>query len=195
MLGCTASDEQHRQQREPDAAEEVVAAEQQPGVDAVGEPAGADRADDVEDADDREQPGRGGLLHAVVVRGRHEVGADQPVGGRAADREAGDERPEGAAVRGDAQRVDRGAGGVGPCDERDLVLLDDADLLGGRGRGSAVRLDAEVGRPVAQEHQHERDDGEGGRRDDQRRDAPPGALRDDRDHRQEHQLPGRAARR
>ena len=41
-----------------------------------------------------EQARGGRLRHAVVVRGRDEVGGDQAVGGRAADREAAGEQPE-----------------------------------------------------------------------------------------------------
>ena len=56
---------------------------------------------------EREQPGRGRLGHAVVVRGRDEVGADQPVGGRAADREGAGEQPERPVTR--ASPSDRSA--------------------------------------------------------------------------------------
>ena len=88
MLGCDVRRHQRRQRHQADAAQDVVADEQQPRVDLVGEPARRDRADDVEDADHREQRRgrRGG--HAVVVRGRDEVGGDEAVGGHPADREA-----------------------------------------------------------------------------------------------------------
>ena len=61
------------------------------------------------------------------------------------------------------------------------------------GRRAAVRGDAEVARPVAQQPGHQRDDGEGGGRRAERR-RPPAVHRvDPGDQRQEDQLPGRAA--
>src|ERR671917_165735 len=68
-------------------------------VGAVGEPAGEDRAGDVEDADDGEQPGGGGDRHAVVVRGRDEVRLHQPVGRHAADEKTTGQQPERPLLR------------------------------------------------------------------------------------------------
>ena len=96
-LGCTCGPSSTGTTSRRQAAQEVVAEEQVARVDPVGQPARGDRADDVEDADQREQPGRGRLGHAVVVRGRDEVGADQAVGRPAADPERQEQRPEGPA--------------------------------------------------------------------------------------------------
>ena len=114
MLGWVLAANRSRQHQQGQAAQRVVDAEQHPGVEPVGEPAGEDRADDVEDPDQREQVGRCRRRHAVVVRGRDEVRADQPVGGRAADREAAGEQPERRGTGGVAQRGQRPAGRAGP---------------------------------------------------------------------------------
>ena len=103
--GWTARRKQHRQEQQRDAAQRVVDRQQPARVEAVGEPAGGDRADDVEDADDREQRGGRRDRHAVVVGGGHEVGPDQAVGGGAADREGAGEQPERAGAG--APRQDR----------------------------------------------------------------------------------------
>ena len=63
--------------------------------------------DDVEDPDDGQQARRGGFRHAVVVGGGNEVGADQPVGGGAADGEPGHERPERADLAGALEHLQR----------------------------------------------------------------------------------------
>ena len=80
--------QQRRQHQQPDAAERVVERQQDPRIDPVGERPGRDGADDVEDPDQGQQAGRRRGRHAVVVRGRHEMGADQPVRAGPADREA-----------------------------------------------------------------------------------------------------------
>ena len=95
----------HDQQRHP--AEPVVDEQQQPGVDPVGEPARPDRADDVEDADHREQAGRGRRRHPVVVGRRDEVRPDQPVRRPAADPEGADQDPERPGARALDQRPHR----------------------------------------------------------------------------------------
>jgi hypothetical protein len=82
------------QREEAQAAERVVPEEQDARVVAVGEPAGAGRADDVEHADDGKQARRGNLAQPVIDRGRNEVGPDQPVRRRTADEEAAGEQPE-----------------------------------------------------------------------------------------------------
>ena len=106
--------EQPGQHQQPDAPEEVVDRQQDPRVDLVGQRAGDDGADDVEDADQGEQPGGGGLGHAVVVGGGDEVGADQPVGRRAADGEAAGQGPEGRGSARVAQRQRGRAGRLRP---------------------------------------------------------------------------------
>ncbi len=91
--------EQPGQQQQPDAAERVERQQQNARIDPVGEPARGDRADDVEHPDHHQQPGRGGGGQAVVVGGRHEVNADQAVGGGAADGERAGQGPERPGVR------------------------------------------------------------------------------------------------
>ena len=90
------------------AAQHVVDDEQAPRVVAVGEHAGADRADDVEDADQGEVAGRGRRGDRVVVGGGHEVGLDQPVRRQPAHEEAAEQQPERAAAPGVAERAERG---------------------------------------------------------------------------------------
>ena len=108
--------QQPGQHQQTDAPEEVVAGQQDPRVDLVGERAGHDGAHDVEDADQGQQAGGRGHGHAVIVSRGHEVGADQSVGGRPADRESAGQRPEGPGLGGVPQRpqgaLDR-AGRVG----------------------------------------------------------------------------------
>ena len=94
-----------------ESAQQVVDDEQPPRVGAVGQPARADRADDVEDADQREEAGGGRRGDVVVVGGRHEVGLDETVGRQAADEEAAEQQPERAAVPGVAERTERGRTG------------------------------------------------------------------------------------
>ena len=57
-LGWTCGPEQRRHDEQREPAQEVVAEEQVARVDPVGQPARGDGADDVEDADQREQAGR-----------------------------------------------------------------------------------------------------------------------------------------
>ena len=63
--------EQPRHDQQGHPAEPVVDEQQQPRVHPVGQPAGADRADDVEDADHRQQAGRG---RPAACRGRARPG-------------------------------------------------------------------------------------------------------------------------
>ncbi len=102
--------EQLGQDQQRRAPQGVVDAQQHPRVDAVAQPAGEDRPGDVEDADDGQERGRDRFGHAVVVGGRDEVGADQAVGGRAADGEAAGQVPERPGAGGVAQRPDRAGG-------------------------------------------------------------------------------------
>ena len=81
-----------REQAEP--AQPVVPREQQTRVVTVGQPAGARGADQVEDADRREQRRRGHLAEPVIDRGRDQVRPDQAVRRGAADEEASGEQPE-----------------------------------------------------------------------------------------------------
>jgi hypothetical protein len=63
----------------------VVDNEQQPRVDAVGQPAGEHRPGHVQNADGREQARSDGGRHAMVVGRGNEVHSDQPVSGHPAD--------------------------------------------------------------------------------------------------------------
>jgi hypothetical protein len=118
----------------------------------------------------------------VVVRGRDEVGADQAVGGGAADREAAGEQPERAGPGRRAQRAHGPRGSAARRLRQDLLRRDGP--VGGH---------AEVRRLVAQPPHHEGYHGERGRRDDQRGGTPPARLDDGGQQRQEDQLAGRAA--
>src|SRR4028118_1418274 len=62
-------------------AQDVVAAEQDPRVEPVGQPAGADRADDVEDADQGEQAGSGRRAQAAGGARRGGGAPASPAGG------------------------------------------------------------------------------------------------------------------
>ena len=94
QAGMCGGGHEARQHQQGHTAQRVVPAEQQSAVDPVGEPARRDRADDVEDTDEREQAGRRGLRHAIVVGSRDGVRADQTVGRRAADGERPGQQPE-----------------------------------------------------------------------------------------------------
>src|SRR6266850_3997295 len=79
---CT---ERVRQREQAEPAQAVVPREQESRVVAVGQPARADRADEVEDADRGEQRGRRDLAEAVVHRRRNQMRADEAVRRGAAD--------------------------------------------------------------------------------------------------------------
>ncbi len=84
--------ERQIEQRKPAQA---VIPEQQPAiVETVGQPAGADRADEIESAHHGEHARRRRRGQAVVVAQRDEMGLDQPVGAAAADEEGGEQHPE-----------------------------------------------------------------------------------------------------
>ena len=186
-LGCTVAAEQpgHDEQRQP--AQEVVAEQQVAAVDAVGQPAARDRADDVEDADQREQAGARGRRHAVVVGGGDEVGADQPVGRPAADPERDEQDPERPASGRLPQHASASRAGA---------------RVGGAGRGRAsspggapyggCRRRAGRSRSSQPDQRHQQ---QGERGDQAGRPPPARALGQLGDERQEHQLARRAGRR
>jgi len=130
------------QQREP--AQPVVPEEELARIESVREPAAGRRADEIEDAHHREQAGRSHLGNAVIHARRHEVRADQPVRGSAADEEAAREEPEVSLARALPQDAER----IG---ERVLARGHERRRV----RGCAVRQDAHVGRPVAHEERHQ----------------------------------------
>ena len=171
-----------REDEQRQAAQAVVPEEQPARVVAIGEPARAEGADEVEDADHGEQAGGRHLGHAVIHRGRDQVRPDQPVRRRAADEEAPREQPErrGAGRRHEA--ADRGPERVLAQDHR--VVLD-----------GAVGAQPDLGGAVPQEERDERQrERERDDRHRQRGRAP--ALRGDdpAEQRQEHELAGRVAR-
>ena len=100
-----------RQEQQAHAPEAVVDEQEAARIDAVGQPAARDRADEVEEAHDRERARGGHGGEPVVDRVRDEVLADEAVGRGAADEERAGEEPE---VRGpdraDASRPDRRGG-------------------------------------------------------------------------------------
>ena len=84
--------ERQIEQRQPAQA---VIPEQQPAiVEAVGQPAGTDGADEIEDAHHRQHAGRGDRRQPVIVAQRDEMGLDQAVGAAAADEERAEQHPE-----------------------------------------------------------------------------------------------------
>ena len=97
--------------QQAEATQDVVHDEQAARVVAVGEDAGADRADDVEHADQGEVPGRRRRADRVVVGGGQEVRLDQPVRREAAHEEAPEQQPERAAAPGVAEGAERGVDG------------------------------------------------------------------------------------
>ncbi len=176
--------ERQIEQRQPAQA---VIPEQQPAiVEAVGQPAGADGADEIEDAHHRQHARRGDGRQPVIVAQRDEMGLDQAVGAAAADEERAEQHPE-----------DRRAGGL-LQHERAATCSSETRPTPAAGGGDtallAVKRQAEIARPVA--HQGEGDDtGERQHAADDRpaRSASRKLVVDLRDQRQEHQLPGGVA--
>ena len=120
--------------------------------------------------------------HAVVVRGRHEVGADQAVGGRAADREAAGQQPERP-----------GPGRGAPARRRARAAA--PPVAGGAGDdlGRAVGGQAEIRRVFAQQPHHQGYDRQRGPGHDERRRTPAVVADQHGEQRQEDQLTGRPA--
>ena len=98
------------QVEQADAAEAVVQEQQAARVEAVAQPAGRDRADEVEGAHQGERPARRGRREPVIDGVRDEVGADDAVRGRAADEERAREQPE--LRRADGAAHDPGIGAL-----------------------------------------------------------------------------------
>ena len=125
--------------------------------------------------------------HPVVVRGRDEVRADEPVGRPAADPERHEQDPERPRPRGVAQRGQRQPGGAGRRGQRR------ASAAASGGAPYAVRADvlgpvgAAARRTSGHQRQRERGDQPGGP-------APARPVGQLGDHGQEHELPGRARR-
>ena len=92
---------------ERQSSKPVVPRQEPPAAPAVRQPARPGRPYQVEHAHEREQARRPDLGDAVVVRRGDEVGADQAIGGRAADEERGGEQPE-VARAGAFARARRG---------------------------------------------------------------------------------------
>ena len=166
-------------------AQHVVHDEQPPGVGAVGEVARADRADDVEHADQRQVAGGRRRRDVVVVRRRHEVGLDQPVRRQPAHEEAAEQQPERAAVPGVAEGAERGADRLG-C--RGLTRRSACPRSRRRGAGPCPR-DGRAGTSTTIGIDREGADG-----DRHAHPAPPDALGQPRQQGQEHELPARRRR-
>src|SRR5262249_34325125 len=186
-----AGAERRGQHQQRDAAQAVVPQQQPARVDPVGEPAGGKCAGHVEDADQRQQAGGGGLRDPVVVAGRDQVGADQAVRRGAADRERAGQQPERRAAGRLGQRPQRGAdrvrrrgGGRGS--------RGGGGGTGGGGGGRAAGRAPDGGGSSPEERRRQRHPRAGARRD--REGGPPPAVvhRQVGQQRQEHQLPGGA---
>ena len=175
--------QQERQNEQSESAEGVVRGEQDARVEPVGQPAGRDGSDDVEDPDQGEQAGRNRLQHAVVVGARNEVGSDQTVGGCTADGESGDERPEGAVFARPHERSDG-----------DLCGVAALRLVVGPALRCTVRRHTDIDRMIAYPDEHEWNDHERTSGHEQRCLPPAGVLDEKSDERQEGELAGRAAR-
>ena len=132
-------------------AQQVVRDEQLARVDPVREPSTADRADDVEHADQRQVATCGGVADAVVVRRRDEVGLDEPGRRQSAHEEAAPQEPEDPAGPRHSQGVECG---------RDRAPGDHDGRCGRIVRPRAVGGEADVLGPVAQEDGDDRDDPE-----------------------------------
>ena len=125
--------------------QQVVDEEQLARVDPVGEPSAADRADDVEHADEGQVATGRGVADAVVVGRRDEVGLDEPGGRQAADEEAAAQAARTTPlVHAIAQGAERGADRVrvtttaGRAHRRARAVAAEADVLGWLRRKTAT---------------------------------------------------------
>jgi hypothetical protein len=162
-----------------------VIPEQEPAiVVAVGQPAGRDRACEIEHAHGREQARGLHLRDAEIEAHRNEMHLNQAVGRGATDEEGREQNPERSRFCRIAQRAERGG-----------------DDRRGRGRRHRQRFGAgvaewpqtEIARTVAHQEQHQaRRYGEHGA-DQRQRNSPAEPLGEAREQRKEQQLPGRDA--
>ena len=104
------------------------------------------------------------------MSGSHEVGTDEAVGGPPADEEAGSEKPECLGACGFSQSQQRDA-------SRPDAFVKQR-RIGHPVAGSPIRKYADVGRAVAEENQHERNDRQRERGEHERSGTPPVRHRD-----------------
>ena len=153
------------EQREP--AEAVVPEEELARIESIRQPAAGRGADEIEYAHHRQQAGGAHFGDAVVHAGRNEVRTDQAVGARAADEEAAGEEPE----VGLARALPQYANGVG---ERILARL----RLRRLPRKRSVGKHSQIGRTIAHEERHQRQQQDNDRGDQERDRAPALVLGD-----------------
>ena len=168
-------------------AAQPVIPEQQPAiVEAVGQPAGADGAEEVENAHHREHARRGHRRQAIVVAQRDEMGLNQSIGAATADEERAEQYPEDWHARRVLEHID------GRHQQRN-----EADPFGRPWRDLALAIERqiEVARPVVhQQRRDKRDKGQHAGHENERR-APAQAGGEFGDQRQKYELTGRTARR
>ena len=160
MLGCGDGREQLRQHQQRQPAQRVVDGQQQPRVDPVGEPAGGDRAGDVEDADQREQarpPSVVGMPWSCAAGMKWVPTSPLVVAPQIAKPPASSQN---GRVRAAAAQRRRARARAALPVRRRRRRRPRSPPYGGR---------PDVGGVVAQQQQHERHDGERGAGDDQRR--------------------------
>ena len=116
------------QVEERKTAQAVIDHQEDARVEAVGEPAGGDRADEVEAAHDGERSGGRGGGDQIVTTHRDEVHLHEAVGGGAANEEGAGEDPEDRLADGDGERLERG--------EEEVALLSGRRGDGTTGRGA-----------------------------------------------------------
>ena len=113
---------------------------------AVGEPTATGGADQVEKSHDGEQPARRRHRHAIVGAEGDHVGADQAIGGEAANEEGARQKPEIAVAHAFTQGAEGGADGIGLFTRRHGVIF-----------AGAKRLLIDILRPFRQEEEDHRD--------------------------------------
>ena len=90
--------------------------EQQPAiVEAVGQPARTDGAEEIEETHHRQHARRGHGCQAVIVAQGDEVGLDQAIGAAAADEERAEQHPEDRRPRRILEHNDRRQHCRAPC--------------------------------------------------------------------------------